>query len=374
MILSSTDDDLDPALLSEFHKALMNWYASHKRDLPWRNTGDPYAVWISEMMLQQTRVVQAQPYFTRFMTRFPTVRHLAEADLQQVLKVWEGLGYYARARNLSKAARQIVEEFGGRLPDRIDDLSRLPGIGPYSAAAMLSIAFGQDHAAVDGNVVRVLTRLFAIAEPPDIPRIRRRITRLADRLLCRGRAADFNQAMMELGATVCTPRRPSCGVCPVTAFCAAHAELDDPARLPARRPRRPRPHYTMTAGIITREPRILIVQRPIDGLLGGLWEFPGGRRQDGEALKDGLAREIRAAFGIGINGIQSLATIKHAFTHFEITLYGFTCDWADGEVTARSGAVWVTREELAGYAFSKAHNRLIDAWRLAQSSVQLPLL
>ncbi|MBM3262371.1 MAG: A/G-specific adenine glycosylase [candidate division Zixibacteria bacterium] len=364
---------MNDADLTAFRVALMEWYQTHKRDLPWRNTCDPYAVWISEMMLQQTRVAQAQPYFERFMTRFPTVRVLADADIDEVLKLWEGLGYYARARNLHRAARRILDEHGGRIPDERDVIAQLPGIGPYSAAAILSIAYGKDEAVVDGNVIRVLVRLFLMTEPSDTPAFRRRAGEMAAFLLWPGRAADFNQAMMELGATICTPRSPRCAVCPVRHLCGTVARMRNPETLPCRRPRRARPHHAMTAGIILHNDRVLIVQRPMDGLLGGLWEFPGGRLQDGELPEEGFVREIRSTFGLEVGGLRYLAAIRHAFTHFEITLHGFLCEWISGE-RAYPSAVWVTETELAGFAFSSAHNRLMTAWRENATSAQLRLL
>lgn len=353
----------DAEWLERFRRALLDWYRDHKRDLPWRRIDDPYAVWISEMMLQQTQVVQAQPYYERFMARFPTVEALALSSLEEVLKTWEGLGYYARARNLHRAAGQVVAEYGGRIPDDMASISALPGVGPYTAAAVLSIAYGRDHAVVDGNVIRVLSRLFRITDDTSRGGARRMLASLADRLLQKGRAADFNQAMMELGATVCTPRQPRCRVCPVNDLCRARTEMADPSELPRKAPRKPRPHHDVTAAVIRREDRILIVRRPLDGLLGGLWEFPGGTRRPDESLEDGLVREVVDSVGITVQVGRPLARISHGFTHFEITLYGYHCTCVNGESRAITcyDCRWVAPEELTDFAFSKAHNRLIDA-------------
>ena len=226
----------------QFRVRLLDWYAHNKRDLPWRDSGNPYHVWISEIMLQQTRVDQMQPFFERFTAAFPTVEALAAASLEEVLKAWEGLGYYARARNLHRAAKHVVKVRGGRLPDRSEELMALPGIGPYTAAAVSSIAFDRDHPVLDGNVTRVLCRLLRLEGDPRKTAVKAELIAAGERLLARGRAGDFNQAMMELGARVCTPTSPACGECAVVEMCRAHAELEDPAQLPTKVPKPARPH------------------------------------------------------------------------------------------------------------------------------------
>lgn len=355
---------LSPHRLKKFHRSLLDWYSTHKRDLPWRHSDDPYAVWISEMMLQQTQVAQARPYFERFMKHFPTVADLGKAPLDEVLKLWEGLGYYARARNLHRAARQIVHEHHEKVPDEIETISKLPGIGPYTSAAVLSIAFGKNHAVVDGNVIRVISRLFHLTLNPSKAATKQLITDLANRILKKGRAADFNQAMMELGATVCTPRKPSCHQCPVNELCQAKKELDDPSVLPLKAIRKKRPHYKETACLIRQGHTLLIIQKPLDGLLGGLWEFPGGRYQDEHAsLETSLIHNVKQSVDITIEINQPMAIVKHAFTHFGITLYGYYGALIDGEVRPLTCADcrWVTLYEMKSFAFSKAHNMLIDA-------------
>ena len=329
--------------------------------MPWRQTKDPYTVWISEVMLQQTRVDQVRPYFDRFINRFPTVEVLGEAPLDDVLKVWEGMGYYARARNLHRAARRVVDEHGGQIPDDLARISDLPGIGPYTAAAILSIAFGRDFPVVEGNVVRVLSRLFHLTENPATSATRKIIDGLAGRLLARGRAGDFNQGMMELGATVCTPRQPLCDECPVNQYCKSRELLPDPSVLPRKRPRTQRPHYHVVAGIIRRNDEILIVRRSTDGLLGGLWEFPGGKPKDKVVSKSFLRNEIKRQLGIEVRVGRAFATVKHAFTHFEMTLQGFLCTYLGGEVHHRDGNdfCWIRFNEFDKYAFPRAYIRLI---------------
>ena len=277
---------LDSALqIRRFRSRLLDWYAHNKRELPWRDSGNPYHVWVSEIMLQQTRVDQMQPFFERFTAAFPTVEALADASQEEVLKAWEGLGYYARARNLHRAAQRLVEAYGGRLPERYEELVDLPGIGPYTAAAVSSIAFDRDHPVLDGNVTRVLCRILMIAGDPRKAAVKAALIAAGERLLARGRSGDFNQAMMELGARVCTPASPACGECAVMEMCRARAELDDPAQLPTKARKPARPHYEVAAGMIWKGAKLLVAQRPTDGMLGGLWEFPGGKWEPGETLK-----------------------------------------------------------------------------------------
>ena len=271
----------DPTAIANFRTDLLAWYRDHKRQTSWRDSSDPYHIWISEIMLQQTRVDQMGDYFERFIGAFPTVEALAAAAGDEVLKVWEGLGYYARARNMHKAAKQIAFELGGRIPDTYAGLIELPGVGEYTAAAVSSIAFDRDHPVLDGNVTRVLCRLLRIEGDPRRAQIKAELIAAGEALLARGEAGDFNQAMMELGARICTPRNPACTTCPVGAFCRARAELDDPTALPFKAPKKRKPHYQVAAGVISKGEQLLIAQRPAEGMLGGLWEFPGGKDLSG---------------------------------------------------------------------------------------------
>ncbi|MFQ5675407.1 MAG: A/G-specific adenine glycosylase, partial [bacterium] len=281
-----------------FAKELLQWYDNHKRDLPWRRSNNPYHIWVSEAMLQQTQVETVIPYYKEFLKSFPQIMSLANADLSEVLKAWEGLGYYARARNLHKGAQLICRDYDGLLPDKYHELLRIPGIGPYTAAAIASIAFDERYAVVDGNVSRVLSRLFLMNEPPS--QNKPQFQKIATLLLHGNRPGDFNQAMMELGALVCTPKDPACSECPVQAHCEAFKTLTDPSMLPKRAFAKPKPHFDVVVGIIWRRGRILIDQRPLNGLLGGLWEFPGGKKENGETLQQCLTREIKEELGIQV--------------------------------------------------------------------------
>ncbi|MDX1675164.1 MAG: A/G-specific adenine glycosylase [Longimicrobiales bacterium] len=287
--------------------ALLRHFDAHQRSMPWRETSDPYAIWVSEVMLQQTRVDTVIPYWERWLDRFPTVDHLAEADLDDVLKEWEGLGYYSRARNLHRAACMVRERFDGRVPETVDTLRELPGVGEYTAGAVASIAYGVPTPAVDGNVRRVLARLYDLERPTP-----GELRQYAAELVPADRPGDFNQALMELGATVCTPRSPSCGVCPLAEQCEAR-RLGVQEQRPLPRPRKRIPEETIRTAVLVRgDGAMLVSRRPEDGLLGGLWEFPGVRA--GEPWAEPIAGWLDAAAQR-----TELDAVRHAFSHKRVT-------------------------------------------------------
>ena len=357
--------------LKAVQDALIPWFNRHRRDMPWRRTRDPYAIWVSEIMLQQTQVETVKPYFLRFMKRFPTVRALAKAPIGPVLKLWEGLGYYSRARNMREAAKKIFSELGGLLPKTVPELLALPGIGRYTAGAIASIAFGQDEPVLDGNVTRVLCRVFRIRENPKNAATQEKLWLLARRLVTRSTgckqpvphfAGLLNQALMDLGATVCIPRNPSCLICPINAACLArlHNEQNE---IPLKIKRKPVPHYDIAAGIVWKGARILIDQRKPEGLLGGLWEFPGGKRRANESLKAALVREVREELAIKAKVLRPLITVRHAYSHFRITLHAFECRYVSGAPRALGCAdwKWVRPADLGRYAFPAANHKIIAA-------------
>ncbi len=356
--------------LQRCRAALLAWFDASARVLPWREDRDPYRIWISEIMLQQTQVRQVLPYYERFLARFPDIPSLAAAPLDAVLKAWEGMGYYARARNLHRAAGEIMARYGGRFPQERDVVLGLPGVGVYTAAAILSIAFGRPEVVVDGNVVRVIARLTAMAEEARGAG-RRRIEGMAAAFFDPGRPGDFNEAMMELGAVICTPRAPVCALCPVAACCAALKE-GAPERYPVKSPRRAKPHHQIAAALIWQEGRLLIARRPEKGLLGGLWEFPGGKQESGESLEQAAVREAAEELGVEIEVVARFISIDHAYTHFSITLHLFHCRYLGGEPACKacSDWRWITPEQLQEYAFPRANLRAIEA--LLEEKIAVP--
>jgi A/G-specific adenine glycosylase len=342
--------------------ALLAWYRQHKRDLPWRRDArDPYRVWISEILLQQTQVATVIPYYERFLTRFPTVRALADATLDDVLKTWEGAGYYARARNLHRAAQEIVARYGGKIPSTVEELLTLPGIGRYTAGAIASIAFHRDAPVLDGNVIRVLCRYFNMASDIKSSRTQKKLWQVMEMLLPHRRAGDFNQAMMELGATVCTPRNPQCVVCPLKRGCIARKK-NIQEKLPTKRAKKKLPHHQIGVGVIWKRGKLLIAQRHADDLLGGLWEFPGGHQEKGESLAKCVAREVREELGIKVQVEDEFAVVDHAYSHFSITMHAFACRWLSGQPRALGCArwKWVSPRKLSQYAFPKANRTVIE--------------
>jgi len=332
---------------------LLIWYSHNARRLPWRGQSDPYAVWISEVMLQQTRVETVVPYYQRWIRRFPNVTSLARASEQEVLRLWEGLGYYGRARNLRRAAKLVVDEYGGQVPQNVKALRKLPGIGRYTAAAIASIAFGLDEAVLDGNIRRVLARVYDVTAPVDAPEGERFLWKLAAKNLPVGKAGDYNQALMDLGAAICLPRQPHCARCPLTQICRARRNGTQAER-PVRRPRKPIPTHVHAAGVIYRRGRVLLARRPSKALLGGLWEFPNGRVPGGPAR--GLATALRGGYNLHIRRARSLGILEHAYTHFRVTVHAFRCELV-GRPQATS-LKWVRLKDLGEYPMGKIDRQI----------------
>jgi A/G-specific adenine glycosylase len=366
---------------AEIGRRLVVWHSQQQRSFPWRagpaGQRDPYAVWVSEIMAQQTRLEIAAAYYARWLERFPTVEVLAAADQQEVLKLWQGLGYYARARNLHRAAQEIVASYNGHLPDTRAALLELPGVGEYTAGAILSMAFGQREPLLDGNVKRVFSRLANMEQPIGKTTALKELWRLARALVeaaPEGAAGAVNEALMELGATVCTPAAPRCLTCPLVDLCSAAIHGVQLLR-PVTAPRRRTPHYDVAAGVIWRsEPfasPVLIAQRPQDGLLGGLWEFPGGKMEAGDAdLQACLRREIQEELEIEIQVLEPLTTIRHAYTHFRITLHAFHARYMRGAPQALGCADWrwTTMADLDAFPFPATDQKVIRALRVLQKN------
>ncbi len=349
--------------MKNWPRSLLTWYYAQRRSMPWRDNPTPYAVWISEIMLQQTRVSTVIPYFERFMTQFPTVHDLAESDLQSVLKCWEGLGYYSRARNLHRCAKQIVAEFGGEVPGTYEALLTLPGIGPYCGAAIASIAFGEAVPAIDGNVLRAASRFFGLYTDITRPIAR---TDLFQRLLPASQSSKdpsaFTQGMIELGATVCLPKNPLCATCPLQKGCVA-LKTDTVSVLPVKKKKSPVPHYEVGIGIVWNEhQKILLAQRRETQMLGGLWEFPGGKQLGEETLEETVMRKIHTSTGVRVSVGQKLQTVEHAFTHFTIRVHAFLCQRDKGAARALgySQVKWVAPDIISTYPLPAVDKKIWD--------------
>ena len=348
-------------MLTKFSRILLEWYVKNARQLPWRNHPDPYAVWVSEIMLQQTRVETVIPYFDRWMQTFPTITSLAAASQQQVLQLWEGLGYYSRARNLHTAARRVVSDFNGHLPAELNHLQSLPGIGRYTAAAIASMAFGQDEATLDGNIRRVLARVFNLDIPARSPAGEKQLWAWAQENLPPKSGGDYNQALMDLASSICLPRNPRCLICPIQTICLAYG-LNLQEERPLLPVKKPTPHFTVTAAIIQQNGFVLIAQRPSKGLLGGLWEFPGGKVETDESLSDCLVREIEEELGCCIEVGEPFGQYQHAYTHFRISLHAFLCHIIAGEPQALEAQqiAWVALQNLGEYPMGKVDRQISE--------------
>ena len=353
--------------MNDIQKELLDWYEKNRRPLPWRNRCDPYGIWVSEVMLQQTQVKTVIPYYKRFLSAFPDPKTLAEADQQKVLKLWEGLGYYARARNLHRAAQTIMDSHGGILPTEYASLKALPGIGDYIASAVSSIAFGKPHAALDGNVKRVLARFHRMERPINDPASKPVFKTAAEEFLERSNPGTFNQAMMELGALVCTPKNPRCHGCPLSRKCRAFKEGVE-TEYPRRIKKAKIPEYHVAVGVIWKRQKVLITQRKPEGLLGGLWEFPGGKIRDGETPQKACAREIREEVNLLVETEERIVRIRHAYTHFKIIMDVFRCVYINGRVQLRGPVdfCWIRLHEINRFPFPGANRKFIPLIRQKQ--------
>jgi A/G-specific adenine glycosylase len=351
--------------LPKFRRRLLSWFSKRQRDLPWRRTRDPYRIWLSEIMLQQTRVAAVIPYYERFLEAFPDVRSLADAKTDDVLATWAGLGYYSRARNLQRAAREIAARPAADFPRDYDAALDLPGIGRYTAAAVLSIAYGAPHAVLDGNVARVLARIGAVRGDLRVPSRWRKLEASAQELLARRAPGDWNQAMMELGATLCTPRSPRCGLCPVEAWCRAR-QLGIAENLPTARKKRATLDVTLAAGVFldSRGRTLLVRQENVDGaLFSRLWQFPAVERDAANnkvSARHALSAHLCEKFGIDVSeNLAPLATTRHAVTYRNIRLEPYLVRVA--RLPRVPGARIVALSQVRGLPVSNATQKIADA-------------
>lgn len=366
-------ESISPRDLARLQKALADWFRAHRRPLPWREHYEPYGVWISEIMLQQTQMDRGVEYYNRWMERFPSLTALADADEEDVLHAWEGLGYYSRARNVLKAARVIRDRCNGVFPCEVEDLLALPGVGPYTAAAIASIAFEKDAVCVDANVERIVSRLFDLTDCVRTEPGKGRVKELARLLLPKGGARIHNQAMMELGALVCT-KRPACPHCPLVSHCLALARGTVSQRpvLPARPDRI---LLNIATGVLLDGDRVYVQKRMPDDVWGGLWEFPGGGVEEGESPAEAVVRELMEETGFAVEAGAHLGTIHHNYTKYLVTLHCFALRLSGAGATGpthpappclkeASDFHWVTIAELADRAMPSAHRRLARALSL----------
>jgi A/G-specific adenine glycosylase len=342
-------------------ETLLDWYRHNARDLPWRRTRDPYAIWVAEIMLQQTRVETVLPYYRSWMRRFPEPRALAEASSDELMSAWEGLGYYRRAHLLQRAAKKILADHNGQIPRGLDDLRDLPGVGEYTAAAVGAIAFDQDVVALDGNLRRVLARMLDLDLDPRSPQGKARLVAYAESLLPVGKASAFNQALMDLGATICLPRAPACADCPIAIHCKSFAEGTQMDR-PVRRRRAPIPFVRRACAVLARGDEVLIRQRPEGGLLGGLWEFPGVDVGDDDELEEGLHQELKRALGVDVDIVSRIGIYRHTYTHFRVAAYAFQCNCDGCEPSALDEIPlrWVAVHHLEQNPMGKIDRRIAN--------------
>ncbi|MFP3853676.1 MAG: A/G-specific adenine glycosylase [Anaerolineales bacterium] len=340
--------------MKDVAKKLLSWYEDNARKLPWRGVEDPYAILVSEIMLQQTRVETVIPYYRRWMERFPTIETLAHADLDDVLNLWEGLGYYRRARYLHQAAQQVVQQHNGRIPSENKRLRELPGIGLYTAAALGAIAFDQDQIALDGNLKRVLARLINLELDIKKAEAQTRLREHARSLMPAGKASAFNQALMDLGATICTPTSPSCEHCPLSSHCQAHA-LGLEEERPIRQRRDEIPHVKRSVAVVLKDDSVLLGRRPVGGLLGGLWEFPGMDGADEVPAEDALSGWITGKLGLAVGEWRRLSKHNHAYSHFKVTAIAYAAEWQSGrpESEFHTEVQWRPLNALGSLAMGK---------------------
>ena len=342
--------------------SLLHWFNKNKRSLPWRKNYLPYHVWISEIMLQQTQMDRVVSFFTNWITKFPTIESVAMAPEDEILKAWEGLGYYSRARNIQKCAHILVHEYGGHLPKKHDALLKLPGIGPYTAGAIMSIAFNENYCVVDANVKRVFARLFDCDHPTTSPALKSFCTEKAAELLPARQARNFNQALMEFGALICLPRSPQCGSCPIAEHCQSLAN-DKVMVRPVLAQKKKIIPVTVVAGVICHKGLSYIQKRLPDAAWANLWEFPGGHLEKGERPEDAVIREIREETEFEVTDIKMLCTAQHSFTRYRYTLYAYSCKLTNSSpepiLHAAQEYAWLPLNDLTAYAFSSGHRKLL---------------
>ncbi len=346
--------------VKNFQNDLITWFKTNQRDLPWRQDQDPYKVWVSEIMLQQTRVDTVIPFFNRFIDKFPTIEALASAEEGDVLKAWEGLGYYSRARNLQAAVREVEQEYNSIVPNSKAEISKLKGVGPYTSGAILSIAYGIPEPAVDGNVMRVISRIFTSYDDIGKDKTRKKIEVMIAELICREDPSSFNQGLMELGALICTPTSPSCTVCPVQNHCEAY-KRNVQTELPVKVKKTKSKAKKLVCGFVKNEQgQVLIHQRPNKGLLASLWEFPNVEITEGVPLKAQLTQFLRDEYYINTSVGEEIFHVEHVFSHLKWNVSVFEVELLSMEKSLNERSKWVSRSEIKQYPFPVSHQKIIN--------------
>ena len=336
---------------------VLNWYKKTKRQLPFRNSNDPYKIWLSEIMLQQTQMQTVIPYYNRWIKQYPTLKSVAQEKIEKLLKLWEGLGYYNRCRNFHRAAKIIVFDKNGQIPDNFNQFRSLPGVGDYTAGAVLSIAFNKQCIAIDGNIRRLISRVLGIKKFTYYNK--RRIEKWLKKHISKLHPGDFNQSLMELGSLVCNPKNPKCHQCPISYNCKAFL-IGHPEAYPEKTHKKKIPSHTIVAGILWRENKFYIQKRTNSKMLAGLWEFPGGKVQYGESLEQALKREIEEECGIHPKIIKKIGSIKHNYSHFSIIFHAFHCKEDKDIIKKEKEARWISINEIKQFPFPKANHKLFD--------------
>jgi len=337
--------------------ALIYWYRNNKRPLPFRSTKDPYKIWVSEIMLQQTQMKTAIPFYERWINKLPTIESVASTDIDSLLKLWEGLGYYKRCQNFYQASKIIVEKYKGIVPSNYESFKGLPGVGDYTAGAVLSISFGIPVPAIDGNVKRVMARLYGFKHLTKYNSAI--INKVISRILKNVNPSDFNQGLMELGALVCTFESPKCFKCPISKNCKAY-QSGNPINYPKKKFTRAIPHFNVVTAIIWRGDTFYIQRRREDKMLGGLWEFPGGKVEKGETLESALLRELKEECDFNGRILKKATSVKHRYSHYSITMHCYYCEEKNDKIVTLANSNWIKKNQISQYSFPKANHKIFN--------------
>tara|TARA_B100000989_G_scaffold298138_1_gene286270 strand:+ start:179 stop:1249 length:1071 start_codon:yes stop_codon:yes gene_type:complete len=350
-----------PNIKNTFHQHIISWYTNNKRSLPFRKTKDPYKIWLSEVMLQQTKVKTAIPYYNNWIKKLPTLESVSLSKLDSLLKLWEGLGYYKRCNNFHKATKLLVSDFNSKIPKEKSQFMSLPGVGDYTASAVLSIAFNKPYPVLDGNVKRVMSRVIGIKTLTKYNI--KRINKFLNLVICKKNPGDFNQGLMEIGALICKPYNPVCKKCPINNFCYA-SKKRLPEAYPGKNKLKPRPHFNVAIAIIWRKNKFYIQKRSADQMLGGLWEFPGVIFKQGQDPEVALKQKVYEECGVHIKIFKNVGFVDHAFSHFKIRLNGYFCIEKKYFLDENENRKWILIKNIKNYSFPKANHKLFNQLEL----------